>query len=700
MLEAFFEPKSIAVIGASRKTGKVGYEVLKNIIESGFKGKIFPVNPKAEEILGQKCYSSVLKIPDEIDLGVIIIPAAFVPKVVEEAGKKGIKALIIISAGFREVGGEGTKLEDEIINICKKYNIRVLGPNCLGILNAFAPINISFAPTMPKKGKAAFISQSGALGTAVLDWIQDQRIGLGKFISLGNKADLDETDLIAELADDEETSIILLYLEGVKRGSEFIRVAKKVTRKKPIVILKSGVTEAGARAISSHTGTMAGSDLAFKIAFKKAGIIRVETAEELFDLAEVFSTQPIPEGSNVAIITNAGGPGILATDSCEKYGVKMAPMSSNIVKKLREKLPPASGFFNPIDILGDASAERYKFAIETVLKSEDVNSGLIILAPQAITKPLSIAKAIVDSKHIFKDKPVMTSFMGGRTVAKSIEEIEKAGIPNFSFPERAIRSLSILVKYGDYLKSSQIETIPRFRINKKKVSSVFKRVREDKRVTLTWVEATEVVNAYGIPATIPQLANIAEEAVQSANRIGYPVVLKIESPNILHKTDIGGVRLNVNTAEEVRRIFFELVGRAHIYYPKATILGVNVSKMVPLGRELIIGMTHDITFGQLIMFGLGGIYVNFLKDVTFGLAPLSEREVVEMIEQTKAFTLLRGIRGDARSDIDSIIDVILRFSQLVTDFSEINEIDINPLSVYEENKGCLCLDVKITISTK
>ena len=604
MLEAFFEPTSIAVIGASRKKGKVGNEVLKNIIESGFKGKIFPVNPKAEEILGQKCYSSVLNIPDEIDLGVIIIPAAFVPKVVEEAGKKGIKALIIISAGFREVGGEGTKLEDEIIKICNKYDIRVLGPNCLGISNAFTPINISFAPTMPKKGKAAFISQSGALGTAVLDWVQDQRIGLGKFISLGNKADLDETDLISELADDEDTSIILLYLEGVKRGDEFIRVAKKVTRKKPIVILKSGVTEAGARAVSSHTGTMAGSDLAFKIAFKKAGIIRVETAEELFELVEIFSTQPIPEGSNVAIITNAGGPGILATDSCEKYGVKMAPISSNIVKQLREKLPPASGFFNPIDVLGDASAEIYKFAVETVLKCEDVNSGLLILAPQAMTKPLLIAKAIVDSKHVFKDKPVITSFMGGGTVTKGIEEIEKGGIPNFSFPERAIRALSILVKYGDYLKSSQIETIPRFRVNKKKVSSVFKRVREDKRVTLTWTEATEVVSAYGIPATIPQLANTADGAIQSANRIGYPVVLKIESPHILHKTDIGGVRLNVNTAEDVRRIFFELVGRAHIYYPKATILGINVSKMVPLGRELIIGMTRDITFGPLIMFGL------------------------------------------------------------------------------------------------
>ena len=290
--------------------------------------------------------------------------------------------------------------------------------------------------------------------------------------------------------------------------------------------------------------------------------------------------------------------------------------------------------------------------------------------------------------------------MGGRTVTKGIEEIEKAGIPNFTFPERAIRSLSILVKYGEYLKSSPIETIPRFRVDKEKVSSIFDQVRKEKRVTLTWAEATEVVSAYGIPANSPQLANTAEEAIESANRIGYPVVLKIESPNILHKTDIGGVRLNVNTPEEVRRLFFELIGRAHVYYPKATILGVNVSKMVPLGRELIIGMSRDITFGPLIMFGLGGIYVNFLKDVAFGLAPLSEREVEEMIEQTKAFTLLRGIRGEPRSDIDSIIDVLLRFSQLVTDFSEINEIDINPLSVYDEDKGCLCLDVKITISTK
>jgi len=550
---------------------------------------------------------------------------------------------------------------------------------------------------MPPKGRTAFVSQSGALGTAVLDWVVDQRIGFSKFISLGNKADLDETDIISFLAEDEETGIIVLYLEGIKRGNEFIKVTREVTRKKPIIILKSGVTEAGARAVSSHTGTMAGSDLAFDIAFKKAGIIRVETAEELFDLAVVFSTQPIPEGPNVAIITNAGGPGILATDACEKYGLKMAPISPKIVEKLREILPPASGFFNPVDVLGDASAERYRFAVETILESEDVDNSLLILAPQAMTEPLSIVKAIIGLKQVFKDKPVVASFMGGRTVAKAVEELEKVGIPNYEFPERAIHSLSTLVKYSNYLKHSSVEVIPRFKVNYDKVSSVFKQVRDERRVTLTGAEATEVANAYGIPTPITLLATTADEAVLNANRIGYPVVLKIESPNILHKTDIGGVKLNVNSAEDVRRTFFELVGRVHIFYPRSTILGVNVQKMVSLGRELIVGMTRDITFGPLIMFGLGGIYVNFLKDVAFGLAPLTKSDAVKMIEQTRAYTLLRGIRGEVSSDIDSIVNVILRISQLVTDFCEINELDINPLTVYEESKGCLALDVKITI---
>jgi len=697
MLEEFFKPTSIAIIGASREPGKVGHEILRNILESGFKGKVFPINPKAEEIFGLKCYPSVLNVPREIDLGVIVVPATIVPMVVEEAGKKGIKALIIISAGFREAGGEGTKLEDEIVKICEKHRIRILGPNCLGVTDTYTPLNTSFAPNMPPKGRIALVSQSGALGAAILDWILDQRIGFSKFVSLGNKADLDETDIISALADDEETSIILLYLEGVKRGNEFIKVAQEVTRKKPIVILKSGITAAGARAASSHTGTMAGSDSAFDTAFRKAGVIRVETAEELFDLAEVFSTQPIPDGPNAAIITNAGGPGILAADACEKYGLKTAPMSSEIVEKLRGKLPPASAFFNPVDVLGDASAERYRFAAETVLGSGDVDVSLIILTPQAMTEPLSIAKAIIGLKQAFKDKPLVTSFMGGRAVVKAVEELEESGIPNYEFPERAIRSLSALVKYCDYLKRSPVEVTPRFRVNYAKASSIFEKVRSERRVTLTGAEAAEVANSYGIPTPLTLLATTAEEAVLSANRIGYPVVLKIESPRIHHKTDIGGVKLNVSSEEDARRTFYELVGRAHIFYPKATVLGVNVQKMVSPGREMIIGMNRDITFGPLIMFGLGGIYVNFLKDVAFGLAPLTERDAVEMIKQTKAYTLLRGVRGEAVSDIDSIVDVLLRISQLVTDFSEINELDINPLIAYEEGKGCLALDVKITI---
>jgi acetyl coenzyme A synthetase (ADP forming)-like protein len=697
MLEEFFKPTSIAIIGASREPGKVGHEILRNILESGFKGKVFPINPKAEEIFGLKCYPSVLNVPREIDLGVIVVPATIVPMVVEEAGKKGIKALIIISAGFREAGGEGTKLEDEIVKICEKHRIRILGPNCLGVTDTYTPLNTSFAPNMPPKGRIALVSQSGALGAAILDWILDQRIGFSKFVSLGNKADLDETDIISALADDEETSIILLYLEGVKRGNEFIKVAQEVTRKKPIVILKSGITAAGARAASSHTGTMAGSDSAFDTAFRKAGVIRVETAEELFDLAEVFSTQPIPDGPNAAIITNAGGPGILAADACEKYGLKTAPMSSEIVEKLRGKLPPASAFFNPVDVLGDASAERYRFAAETVLGSGDVDVSLIILTPQAMTEPLSIAKAIIGLKQAFKDKPLVTSFMGGRAVVKAVEELEESGIPNYEFPERAIRSLSALVKYCDYLKRSPVEVTPRFRVNYAKASSIFEKVRSERRVTLTGAEAAEVANSYGIPTPLTLLAPTAEEAVLSANRIGYPVVLKIESPRIHHKTDIGGVKLNVSSEEDARRTFYELVGRAHIFYPKATVLGVNVQKMVSPGREMIIGINRDITFGPLIMFGLGGIYVNFLKDVAFGLAPLTERDAVEMIKQTKAYTLLRGVRGEAVSDIDSIVDVLLRISQLVTDFSEINELDINPLIAYEEGKGCLALDVKITI---
>ena len=697
MPDPFFNPSSVAVVGASRKPGKVGHEVVRNILNSGYKGDVYPINPEATEILGLRCVPSLLDVPDPIDLVIVAVPASIVLKIAEDAGKKNVKGLIILSAGFKESGSEGAKLERELTGICQKSGIRVLGPNCLGLIDTYTPLNASFAPEMPKAGSIAFISQSGALGTAVLDWALTQDIGFSKFVSLGNKADINETDMIEALVDDPYSKVIILYIEGISDGNRFLKVAKEASMRKPIVVLKSGVSQAGARAASSHTGALAGSDIAFNVAFLEAGVMRVETAEELFDLAEALSTQPIPKGSNVAIVTNAGGPGILATDACEKYGLKVAPMSPEVVATLREKLNPASGFFNPVDILGDASPSQYKFALETVLESGDVHGALVILTPQAMTEPVETAKGIIEVKKNYEDKPIVASFVGGSSVQEAVKLLEREGIPNYEFPERAIKALSSLVKYGERLANPRKDEYPTFDIDEKAVHIIFDRVHYDERVTLKASEALQVATAYGIPAPLIELATTAEDAVKAAEKVGFPVVMKIESPQILHKTDIGGVKLGIESPEDVRRSFYELIGRAHIFSPSATVLGVNVQKMVPQGREMIVGMSRDVTFGPLIMFGLGGIYVNFLRDVSFRLAPLSRQSAREMVEETKAYTLLRGIRGEPRSDIDSVVDVLQRISKLVTDFPEINELDINPLFVYEEGKGCLALDIKMTI---
>lgn len=697
MLEALFKPNSIAVVGASREPGKVGHELLKNILSSGYRGRVYPINPNADEILGVKCYPSLTEVPDSVDLGVVAVPASIVPQIAEEAGLKNIKVLAIISAGFKETGSEGAKKENEVMSICRKYGIRVLGPNCLGIIDMYTPLDASFAPAIPKRGGITFISQSGALGTAVLDWATEEQIGFSKFISLGNRGDIDETDLILAAADDKNTKVILLYIEGLAKGRKFIDALQKVTLKKPVIVLKSGITEAGLRAVSSHTGTMAGSDVAYTVAFEKTGVIRVNNAEELFDLAESFSSQPAILGPNIAIVTNAGGPGILATDACGKFGVKVAPISADIVEKLRGKLPAAAGFFNPIDVLGDATAERYEFALETVLESPDINGVLVILSPQAMTEPDKIAKTIIEVKKKSTAKPILVSFMGGKTVKAAIAELQKAKIPNYEFPERAVESFSALFKYSEYLKTPYEENFVRLEVDYEKARIVFENVKKEGRVTLKASEALEVANAYGICTPALEFAATAEDAVLSAERIGYPVVMKIESPQILHKTDIGGVKLNINSSEDVIKSFYEIIGSAHMFYPNATVFGVNVLKMVPQGREIIVGLNRDVTFGALIMVGLGGIYVNFLKDVSFGLAPLNMAEASKMVTETKAYTLLRGIRGEKASDINSVIDTVLRVSQLSSDFEEINEVDINPLFVYESGNGCLALDVKITI---
>jgi len=698
MLEDFFMPSSVAVIGAAREPGKVGHTILRNILNSGYEGKIFPVNPKADAILDLKCYPNILKVPENVDLGVITVPSFLVPQVVEECGEKGIKSLVVISAGFKEIGPEGAALERQLLNASRKHKIRILGPNCLGIVDTYTPLNATFAAETPLRGNIAFISQSGALCIAVLDWSLTENIGFSRFVSLGNKSDLDEADFMQAIVDDPNTNVILVYIESVGNGEKFIKVAKQVTRKKPVIILKSGVSEAGARAASSHTGALAGRDIAFETAFKQTGIIRARSIEELFDLAETFSTQPIPEGPNVVIITNAGGPGILATDACDKYGLKLAPINSELLKKLSSGLPPTASLHNPIDCIGDATPERYGFALSNVMDYKEAHSVMTLLTRQAMTEPEKIAEFIVEMKKKYPTKPIVAAFMGGEKVKDAVGILTKARIPNFPFPERAIFALAEITKYGEYLRTPLEEERPHFTVDTNIVKEILDSVRAERRVNLLGIEAKSVLSAYGISTPPSSLAKSKEEAVNFAEEIGYPIVLKVASPQILHKTDIGGIKLNLTSPEEVTTGFNEIIENVSRYTPTATVYGIEAQKMVEEGKEMIIGMSRDPQFGPMIMFGLGGIYVNFLKDVSFRLAPLTQKDASEMVSETKAFTLLRGIRGEKPSDVDSVINVLLRVSQLVTEFPEINELDLNPLFVYERGKGSLALDVKITIS--
>ena len=697
-LDAFFRPKSVAIIGASRTPGKVGHILTQNMIDSGYSGDIIPINPNADEILGRKAYPSVLDVPGEIDLAVVSIPASNVMQVAEECGKKGVRALVVITAGFKETGHEGAVLERQLVEIGKKYGMRIQGPNCLGLINTSTSLNLSFAAAIPKKGRIGFISQSGALGTAVLDWVIKEDIGFHSLVSLGNKADLDEVDFIEAMGEDEDVGVILLYLESIEKGRRFLEAAAKVVERKPIVVLKGGTSTAGARAAGSHTGALVGSFVAYKTAFNKAGIITADSVEELFNYAVAFTEQPLPKGEGLAIVTNAGGPGILATDLSEKLGVKLTNLSGDARSRLLEKLPPAASVGNPVDVLGDAMADRYRFAIEEVLKDDHVNSVVVILTPQAMTESLGTAQGIVEIHRRTGDKPIMAVFMGGETVRDATEYLRENGVPCFDFPEKAIKTVSVMYEYARFMKTPEHSPV-RFRdVNQRRVEEIIEAARKDKRVILLSSEAAEVVKAYGIRSTNNRLARSADEAMRYADELGYPVVLKIVSPDILHKTDIGGVALNLKTPAEVLSGYDTILTSVGRFMPEARIYGVLVYHMVPRGKEMIIGMSQDVQFGPLVMFGLGGIYVNFLKDVAFRLAPLSDYEAQSMIEETRAYTLLKGIRGEPQSDVEALKNTILRVGQLVWEYQQIVEMDINPVIVYGEGEGCIALDVKITLT--
>ncbi|MDI6830957.1 MAG: acetate--CoA ligase family protein [Actinomycetota bacterium] len=695
MLEYLFKPSAVAVIGASEKPGKVGRVVLENILRSGYAGKVFPVNPGSEKIMGLPCYPSVSELPETPELAVIIVPAPAVTAVVEECGARGVRGAVIISAGFKESGREGYRREKELRETASRYGIRVLGPNCLGLADTFTPLNATFAARAPRPGKVAFMSQSGALCTAVLGWSEESHLGFSRFISLGNKMDLDESDMLEVLENDGNTTVIAAYLEGIADGKRFLEVASRVTRSKPVVVFKAGVTQAGAKAVSSHTGTLAGSDNAYAAAFRRCGVLRAGTVEELFGLARGLSTQPCPRGARVAVVTNAGGPGIITSDALERGGLALVSLEEKTASRLREGLPEAASVHNPVDVLGDAGEDRYRLAVESVLADPGVDALLVILTPQAMTRPAETAAAVAQCAR-GSEKTVLAVFMGGDEVGEAERILRDAGIPNYQFPEDAVQTMLRMKEYADYL-SRRADTQVRFEVDRGRVMEVFEAVRRQGRNELIEVEAREALAAYGLPVARTALATNLEECIRAAREMGYPVVVKIASPQILHKTDVGGVVVGIANTDDLVSAYEKVTSNARKFFPGAEIWGVLVQEMLPPSHELILGMNRDAQFGPLLMVGLGGIYVEVLKDVSFRLAPVSEREAGEMLRELKSYWLLRGARGEPPADIEAAEECILRVSQLVTDFEDVAELDINPLRVLKSGKGCLAADARIVL---
>ncbi len=702
MLDSLFSPKSIAIIGASRSPSKLGYSILYNLIESKYGGAIYPINPGADEILGYKAYPSLGDVPERVDLAVIVVPAKRVMEALNDCANSGVGAVIIISAGFRETGGEGLRLERQMAEIAEKHNMPIVGPNCVGVLDTIVPYNCTFATeTMPKRGKMAFMSQSGALCVGILDVCIAQNIGFSRFVSLGNKAHLNELDFLQAWSNDDDSNVILAYLEGIVDGGRFISEARQITKKKPVIAIKSGTTSGGSRAVSSHTGTLAGSERAYEAAFKQAGIIRATSISELLDIGLGFARQPLPRGDRIAIITNAGGLGIMATDALEHKGLKLAALSPDTQERLRAALPEAASVLNPIDVLGDARSDRYKLALEAALADENVDLVLVILTPQVMTDVDNIANFMADaaeSQPADSRKPVVACFVGEASLKEAYRIFSERSIPGYPTPERAAVVIKSMVQQAQWAKEP-LPQFERFDVDRDKVARIFEKVRAEGRVQIGDAESRDILTAYGIRIPKSKLCTTADEAVAYADEIGYPVVMKIASPDILHKTDVGGVRVGLDSPSEVRDAFDLMVYRAQKYQPNAQIWGCLVQEMMRGGKEVITGMNRDPQFGPLVMFGLGGIYVEVLKDVSFRVAPFDRKEAMAMIQEIRSYGLLRGVRGEPPADLDAVADVLLRLSQLVTDFPEIVEMDINPLMVFEKGRGAVGVDMRLILQS-
>jgi acetyl coenzyme A synthetase (ADP forming)-like protein len=696
MLDGFFKPKAVAVIGASRDEGKVGFSITMNLIRGHFPGPIYPVNPKASDILGLTSYADVKDLPADADLAVLVIPPRTCLPALEACAARGIRSAIVISAGFKEVGGEGADLEKALRARVRELGMRVVGPNCLGIIDTKSCLNATFAAGMPPVGEIGFFSQSGALCTAILDWAIGNDVGFSKFISLGNKADTTEVDFIEALAADPETRVVIGYVEGIENGRRFMDVARAASRKKPLIIVKSGRTAAGARAASSHTGTLAGSDKAYTAAFHQSGVLRAESVEELFDFARAFAYQPLPKGPNLCIVTNAGGPGIIAADAVERSAVRMATLGPKTVDRLRAVLPPTAALYNPVDVIGDAKEDRYKAALDAVAADEGVDGVLALSTPQAMTDYSKFAEAVGQASRSC-DKPLFTAFMGEASLPKARTVLRQYSIPQYPYPEPAVKTFEAMVKYRCWLDSTAAP--PRqFPVDRERVAQLFRDARRQDRTQLGEREAREVISAYGFRLPQNVLTRTVDEAVAAATHVGFPVALKIVSPDILHKTDVGGVCLNLPDADAVAKGFAGIDASVRRFFPGAIIQGIAVQEMVAGGKEVILGMTRDPSFGPLLMFGLGGIYVEVLKDVSFRVAPIGLDDAEAMIREIRSFPLLRGVRGGKPSDMNAMVEALGRLSQLCTDFPEIVELDVNPLLVKHEGNGAVAIDARLALA--
>ena len=705
-LRAFFNPRGVVVVGASRDPNKLGYGLARNLVQSGYQGAVHLVNPKGGTLLGCPIYPNVAEVPDPADLAVLLIPAHFVSQTLQACGERGIRAAIIAAGGFRETGPEGAALEEECLRVARSYGMRLLGPNCIGLLDTHLPLDTTFLPPPgPTPGEVAFISHSGAICAAVIDWAHSQGFGLSRLVSLGNQADVSETDILAPVAADPYTHVLNLYLEGVSDGRRFVHEASRVTRQKPVIALKVGRFESGRRAVASHTGALAGQENAYNAAFRRAGVIRADTSEEVFDWARALAWCPLPRGRSVAVLTNAGGPGVTAADALEVNGMQLAELAEGTLAALRDLLPPVASLHNPVDMLASASPQQYAESLRLLLADPGVHSVLVILPPPPVYTTGAVAKAVIPLIH-GADKPVVIAVMGERLIQEAVEHFRAAHVPEYRFPERAASALAVLAQRAEHLARAEETPVRRSDVDSESVRALLEHPSQDEWGFLSQEVITDMMTAYGIAPVPMELAKTANQAAELAYRVGFPVALKVASPDISHKSDVGGVLLNLRDEVTVAKGFHTIIENVRRSRPEAEIQGVYVQRMVLQGQEVIVGAIQDPQFGPLVMFGSGGVEVEGLKDVAFALAPVTREEAEHMLDSTWAGRKLRGFRNQPPADRDAVIEALIRLAQLAADFSSTSsepgprlaEIEINPFRVLPEGQGAFAVDVRARIA--